>query len=199
MKIELPEKLKPYSSIIYFAVLLMISHFLWKIFVLGDESDEVVSLFGMDISLPFTYMAQHIAKVTYSILNWIGYDITLYPNNVIRHDVSKNAVWIVWACTGIKQAYIFICIIAFYRGSWLHKLWYIPLGLIFIYLFNSFLIILITIIIDKYPHQFELWHEHILKYAFYGMIFLFWALWHEKFVRTPLTGIQGEDSAGKKD
>ena len=61
MKIELPEKLKPYSSIIYFAVLLMISHFLWKIFVLGDESDEVVSLFGMDISLPFTYMAQHIA------------------------------------------------------------------------------------------------------------------------------------------
>ena len=191
MKIQLPEKLKPYSGVIYFTIILIVSHFLWKFLVIGDESDKIVTFLGLDISLPFTYMAHHIARVSYSILDWIGYDITLYPNNVIRHDVSKNGVWIVWACTGIKQAYIFFCIIAFYKGQWQHKLWYIPLGFIFIYLFNIFRIVLIIIIIDKYPNQFELWHEHILKYAFYGMIFMLWAVWNDKFVKpTQVPGIK---------
>ena len=42
--------------------------------------------------------------------------------------------------------------------------------------------------LSEYPDQFELWHEHILKYAFYGLIFLIWALWNEKFVeKKPLS------------
>ncbi len=187
MKIRLPEKLKPYSSVIYFVIILLLSHFFWKIFVTGDESDQKVTFFGIDISLPFTYMAHHIAGITHKLLDWIGYDIILYPNNVIRHNISKNGVWIVWSCTGIKQAYIFFCIIAFYRGPWQHKLWYIPLGIVLVYLFNIFRIGLITIIIDKYPGQFELWHEHILKYAFYAMIFLLWAFWNDRFATSQVS------------
>ncbi|HRG03387.1 MAG: archaeosortase/exosortase family protein [Paludibacteraceae bacterium] len=188
MKNLLPEKLRPFSSVIYFMIILVVSHFFWKFFVIGDESNEQVTFFGWNISQPFNYMSRHIAVITHSLLDRIGYDITLNSNNVIRHNISKNAVWIVWSCTGIKQAYIFFCIIAFYRGPWLHKLWYIPVGIVLVYLFNIFRITIITIIIDKYPDQFELWHEHILKYAFYGLIFLIWALWNEKFVeKKPLS------------
>ena len=181
MKLKLPEKLKPYEGVIYFVVILLVSHFLWKFTVTGDESGDLVTFFGLNISQPFIFMSRHTAGIVHSILNFLGYHTTLSSGNIIRHDQSLNAVQIVWACTALKQAYIFFCIIAFYRGPWQHKLWYIPLGLIGVYVFNIFRISFITAIVDQHPQSFDLWHEHILKYAFYGMIFILWVIWEEKF------------------
>lgn len=189
-------KLKPYRGIIYFVVILLGAHFFWKFFVIGDESNDRVTFFGMDISAPFVYMAQHIADFSYDILKWLGYNVTLKTNNIIQHDVSRNAIHIVWGCTGIKQAYIFFCIIAFYKGPWKHKLWYIPLGLLCIYAFNLLRIIQITIIIDKYPEQFDLWHGHVMKYVFYILIFLLWVIWNEKFA-SKQDMEEGQDSIPK--
>ncbi len=182
------------SGVLYFIVILLASHFFWKFFVTGDENGEVVKFFGLDITYPFAVMAEHVAALTHKVLNLLGYETSLYPNNVVRHNTgSYSAVWVVWSCSGIKQAYIFFCIIAFYKGPWKHKLWYIPMGLLFIYLFNNFRIIFITAIIEKHPAQFELWHEYIMKYAFYGMIFLLWVIWNEKFEKPPLTPTQREN------
>ncbi len=170
------------KGVIYFVVILLASHFFWKFFVIGDESDEVVRFFGMNISYPFVIMTEHIAELTHKVLNFIGYDTSLQSGNVICHNESRHSIRVIWGCSGIKQAYIFFCIIAFYKGPWKHKLWYIPAGLLVVYLFNNFRIIFITAVFDKYPEQFELGHEHIMKYAFYGVIFLMWVLWNEKFV-----------------
>ncbi len=169
------------KGVIYFVVILLASHFFWKFLVIGDESSDVVHFLGMNISYPFAVMSQHIAELTHKVLNFIGYDTSLLSGNVICHNESQLSIRVIWACSGIKQAYIFFCIIAFYKGPWKHKLWYIPLGLIVVYLFNNFRIIFITAIFNKYPEQFELWHEHILKYTFYVLIFLMWVLWNEKF------------------
>lgn len=171
------------SGVIYFIIILLASHFFWKFFVVGDESGDFVKFFGLDITYPFVVMAEHIAELTHKALNLLGYDTMLQSNNVIRHTTgSRSSVCVIWGCSGIKQAYIFFCIIAFYKGPWKHKLWYIPTGLVLMYLFNNFRIIFITAIVEKHPNQFDLWHEYILKYAFYGMIFLLWVVWNEKFV-----------------
>ena len=112
-RFKIPESIEPYSGIIYFVVLLMLSHFFWKFTVLGDETETVVTFFGMNISAPFNLMADHVAKVTTRMLEIMGYSISLSADNVVRHD-NNVAVHVVWACTGLKQAYIFVCIIAFY-------------------------------------------------------------------------------------
>lgn len=170
-------------GILYFMVILVVSHFLWKFLILGDEGGDQVTIFGADISKPFIFAAHHITEITYNVLNHLGFNVELLPNNVIKHIANNNSVRIVWSCTGIKQAYIFLCIVAFYKGSWKHKLWYIPMGFIFVYLFNIFRIVFIGGIVGKFPEQFTLWHEYILKYAFYLMIFLLWVIWEEKFVQ----------------
>ena len=186
---KLPEKIKSYVGIIYFVIILLLSHLLWKLFVLGEESDTIVTLLGFDISYPFIWMSRHIASVSVSILNFIGFDTVLEPNNVILHTSVKKGVRIVWGCTGIKQAYIFFCIILFYRGPWLKKLWYIPLGLLVVYLFNIFRIAFITGFIRYNSSAFDFLHEHLFKYLFYGIIFLMWVFWEEKIVlkRRPKT------------
>lgn len=187
-RIKLPEKLKPYKGIILFASILIGSNFFWKYNVLGDESADVnstVSFWGLDISAPFVWMAHHVAIISENILHFFGSQATLEPNNFIRYP-NGNSVQIIWACTGLKQAYIFFCIIAFYRGHWLKKTWYIPLGLITVYLFNIFRITFIVACIGSHPSWFEFLHSYFFKYTFYGVIFLMWVLWEEKIAKRKL-------------
>ena len=105
-KIKFPEKLASYKGVFYFFVILLISHFFWKFTMLGDESDDLVTFFGMNLTAAFNAMSTHIANTAYAVLYYLGYDVTLEPNNVITY-ANGVAVRIVWACTGFKQAYIF--------------------------------------------------------------------------------------------
>lgn len=118
--IKLPPKLAPYRGVIGFVVILMASNLIWKYNVLGDETDTLVTLFGMDISAPFVYMARHVAELCTWLLHSTGHNVTLDTSNILRHD-NNVSVQIIWGCTGLKQAYIFICIIAFSRGPWAKK------------------------------------------------------------------------------
>ena len=171
---------KPYSGAVYFIIILLISHFFWKFTVLGDESDTLVTFFGINISDPFNFMANHIAHTVHRIITFFGYKLTFEEYNILRYE-NNNAVRIVWACSGIKQAYIFFCLIALYRGPVRDKLWYIPLGILVTYLFNIFRIAAITHVINFRPEWFDIIHEHLFKYLFYGLIFGMWLLWDEKF------------------
>lgn len=179
---KLPEKLAPYRGVIGFAVILTISNLFWKYNVLGDESNTQVTFWGLDISETFIFMAKHIAQVTATILHFLGWNVSLDSTNMVRHETG-NSAQIIWACSGLKQAYIYFCIIAFSRGPWLKKLWYIPLGLLIVYLFNIFRITVIVACIDQHPNWFEFLHLYFFKYLFYGVIFGMWVFWEEKIVQ----------------
>jgi exosortase/archaeosortase family protein len=176
---KFPEKLVPLKGILYFFVILLAAHFFWKFTMLGDESDVVVTFFGIDLTAGFNFMVDHVARVVRDVLMILGYDMQLEGSNIIQHD-NGLAVRIVWACTGYKQAYIFTAIIALYKGPFLKKLWYIPAGLVVVYLFNIFRIVMIVASIRHNPDSFEFLHEGLYKYMYYGVIFLMWVLWEEK-------------------
>ena len=178
---DLKEFIERYKNIIIFVVVLLSAHFVWKILVVGDESDQMVTLFGWNISAPFKLMVYHIARVSDKVINFFGFDVNLLKGNALRF-ANGNGIRVVWGCTAIKQAYIFFCIMFFSHGSWKNKLWFIPAGLIVIYLFNIFRISLIAIIVKNHPELFILMHKYVLKTIFYIVIFLMWVLWQEKFV-----------------
>jgi exosortase/archaeosortase family protein len=183
-ELKLPEKLKPYKGVILFVVILMASNFLWKYNVIGDESENInstVTLWGFNISAPFIWTAHHVAHVCESVLHLFGSKVMLSSENFLLYP-NGNSVQIIWACTGLKQAYIFFCILAFYRGPWKHKLWYIPLGLTIVYAFNIFRITFITCCISTHPNWFTFLHLYFFKYLFYLVIFALWAIWDEKIV-----------------
>jgi exosortase/archaeosortase family protein len=176
---KLPEKLRPYAGIIYFMLVLFCAHFFWKFSMNGDETDTVITWFGLDISQPFNAMARHVAEITHRILQSWKIETELFANNVIQHD-NRVAVRIVWSCTGIKQAYIFVCLILFYKSDWLKKIWFIPLGLVLVYVINMLRIAAITALVKYYPQQFDFMHEHLFKYLFYVFLFGLWVIWDEK-------------------
>jgi exosortase/archaeosortase family protein len=182
-KIKIPEKFKPYQGVFLFVLILLLSNYFWKFTVKGDESDEIVTFLGNDISAPFNVMATHVADVSAFLLDLSGYEVTVDEYNIIRHD-NDLGIRIVWACTGFKQAFIFMMIMMLYPGPWLKKIWFIPAGLLIVYLYNIFRIVFILAVIKYNPIRFDLLHELIFKYIFYGIIFLMWVLW-EELVRHP--------------
>lgn len=182
-KIKIPEKFKPYQGVFLFVLILLLSNYFWKFTVKGDESDEIVTFLGNDISNPFNVMATHVADISALLLDLSGYEVTVDEHNIIRHD-NDLGIRIVWACTGFKQAFIFMMIMMLYPGPWLKKIWFIPAGLLVVYLYNIFRIVFILAVIKYNPIRFDLLHELIFKYIFYGIIFLMWVLW-EEVVRHP--------------
>ncbi len=174
-------KAEPIQSVIIFSAILLISNAVWKLSIYGDEEKLPVLLFNhWDISAPFEAMTLHIANVSRSLLEFFNYNIHWHCDNDICFS-NHNRVTIVWGCTAIKQSFIFLCIMAFTPGPWKHKLWYIPLGLLIVYLFNIFRISAIAVSVENHRDWFDFLHGTVFKYLFYGMIFLIWVFWNEKF------------------
>lgn len=181
------KKFDPIRSVILFFVVLLVANLFWKYDVLGEESTtagSIVTFWGLNISAPFDWMSCHVARAAASVLHFFGSQVSLVPTNVLQYS-NGNSVQVIWSCTGIKQAYICFCILAFSPGPWKKKVWYIPACLFVVYLFNIFRISFIVACIENHPHWFQLLHLYIFKYLFYGIIFLMWVIWVENIVNRP--------------
>ena len=174
----------PYMDILLFVVALLVANFFWKYTVLGDEGGIQVTWFGIDITAPFDFLAAHIANAVYWVVHLVRDTIHQLPNNILHFD-SGSSVRIVWSCTALKQAFIWLIIMLVARGKWLRKLWFIPLGFVAIYLFNILRIALITLIIEYHPELFEMMHTYVFKYLFYLMLFGMWVWWTNSLSGMP--------------
>ena len=183
---KIKQTLSPYFGIILFVVALFGANILWKLIISGDEDSPMVLLFNrFDISAPFAAMSEHIAKAVYSIVRFFGNEITL-TNSIFLTYPSKYGIKVIWGCTGIKQSFIFLVIMLLARGSWKHKLWFIPLGILCCYIINIFRITAITLIVKNHQELFHFYHGFVFKYLYYGLIFLMWLFWEEKIYKSFL-------------
>ncbi len=174
--------IKPYMGIIRFLLAMFIANIVWKISITEDEHSvsEVLLWNFTDISGLFRLVTQQVSDTVYFVLH------NLLGMNIIEHDFifrfdTGAIIRIVWGCSGVKQMFIFTVIMLFSYGSWKHKLWFIPLGVLICHGVNIVRIVLLALIAYRYPAQVDLFHTYIFKYAFYGIIFLIWIVWNEKF------------------
>ncbi len=186
------QMLEPYRDIIVFVIVLFGANFFWKLTIDAHEDGGPVHWLGLDISLPFDWMTEHITSVVYACISLFR-DTIHRVGPVSMWYESGNAITIVWGCTAIKQSFIWLCIMLFTRGSWLRKLWFIPLGWVVCYAFNIFRIFCISLVIEHHPEYFEFLHTYVFKYIFYGILFLLWVWWVEKIAPSPPKG--GNDAS----
>lgn len=169
-----------YQGIVLFLVVMFASNFFWKLTVHGDENGLEASFLCFDLSTLFAGLCRHLAEVVHAIFNWLGITNYLYETTI--YHPNGEGVRIVWGCNGIKQSFIFAMIMLFARGPMKHKLWFIPLGLVCVYLINVSRLLFLSYIIRDYPDTFDFWHGGVTKYGFYGLIFLMWVFWNDYLV-----------------
>ena len=175
------DKLGVYQGIVLFLVVMFAANFFWKLTVNGDENGLEASFLGIDVSSFFGGMCYHLATVVHGFYALIDVPTQLYET-VVYHP-NGEGVRIVWGCNGIKQSFIFLMIMLFARGPFKHKLWFIPIGLVCVYIINVVRLIFLAYIVRDYPDMFEFWHGGVTKYLFYGLIFLMWVFWNDYLVK----------------
>lgn len=196
------EALKPYSDVIIFMVTLLVANYAWKWTMVGDENGDCVTWFGLDITAPFEFMACHIASVVYWLVSLFRDTAYMSDAHTIRFASGGTGTSVIWGCTGLKQSFIWLCLILTVKGTtatsgkalWLKKLWFIPLGWVCCYAFNILRIFLIALLIEQHPNWFPLLHDYIFKYLFYGMLFGLW-VWFVEGIRGVDASPSSEQSA----
>ncbi len=197
----------PYRGVIYFLLLLFFFHFSWKFAIDGDDDSKYMYVFGENMTPEWFFIA--CEWLTQAAAWFVG----LFPNTdslVTTKDTlyfpdGGIIIRIIWGCTGIKQMFIFCGIMIFYKmfffrrqksygrkkGKWqiifpkytLNKLWYIPMGCIVLTLYNIIRIGSISLLTRGHAERFDDLHNGIFRYIYYGIIFLLWVIWEERYAR----------------
>lgn len=188
MKIDirkLKNTLEPYSGILLFLILLFFFHFTWKWAIDGDQDSTRMYVFGKDCTPAwFDTASLMLAKIIYWLIHLFpGNEDFIRDGTLLYYIDGGIRIRIIWGCTGIKQMFIFAGIILFYRGPFLKKLWYIPLGCLVLTLYNIVRTSLISVLTNQHPERFDSLHDGIFRYIYYGIVFLLWVVWEEYFVK----------------
>ncbi len=171
-------KLQPIVDVVYFAILLFGFHFIWKFW-----QNEFDFRFFTDKSI-FIPVYKFLTVLTFCTTDMflaIILDGHYYIENLTWYFDNGSAITIVDGCSGLKAYMQFIVIILFFPGPGKHKIWFIPIGLIILFITNITRLIGLDIIIYYYNSIWGLAHDHLQKAFFYGVIFLLWVVWVEKF------------------
>ena len=160
-----------------------------------NKDSRYISFLNKNVTASFVPWAEKSAAVSFWVVNVIFRQHLFLMDYVVESEVERETshtllsydkshgpmINIVWGCTGVKQLYVLFFVILFSRGIWWKRFIYFLCGCLVMLLFNVLRISIVTLLIKPYPGSFELLHDWVFKYLFYGLIFLLWMLWEEKF------------------
>ncbi|HMM12735.1 MAG TPA: hypothetical protein PKE03_11635 [Bacteroidales bacterium] len=176
-------RLAPLRNVLLFAFLLMSFHYFylwWSARGFYPLARQVDDLF------------QYASDILFRQSVWILKNI--FGTNIIT---DVQTIWVTtstgqWGyvdvspgCTSLKQWLHFIFIMLFFPGSWKHKLWYIPAGILVLHGVNIIRIVGLTLTLIPWSHHFNFFHDYIFKTFFYLLIFVMWVIWVEYFQVKP--------------
>lgn len=115
--------------------------------------------------------------------NILGYQITTAPVNTMWFS-NGGYIAVNEGCSGLKHSYQVLVLFLLFPGPWKHKLWFIPMALVIMFLTNIFRIVSLSVILLWKPEYWDFSHDWILRPFFYVVLFILWVWWVERY-RNP--------------
>lgn len=127
---------------------------------------------------PVTHIAsKHTAKIM-SRLGWpsSAIDYPQKPSVAIRHN-AKTIVSVYEGCNGLNVMIVFVAFVFSFGSPRKSLFWFVPLGLIFLYLINIIRIGLLFLVSLKLPHFLYFTHKYLFTAIIYLFVMLLWWYW----------------------
>ncbi len=175
--------LEAFKDVAIFMIILLVFHFLWKLFV-GDFFSVAA------ISNSAYWLAEQVFHQSRWVLDLLGVKVTAFDQltidgqghkNVFYYALNNGYVSVNRSCSGLKQFYQWFFLMILYPGPWKHKAWFIPMGLLVFHLVNVFRIISMVYVTIHISQHWHLIHDYVLRPFFYVVMFALWVWWNEKF------------------
>lgn len=131
------------------------------------------------------YVTNLVAKQSRSLLETLGYEaqITPHPNEASMKLFINNkfVARIIEGCNSISAIILFVSFIVAFAGKFKTTLFYLLFGSVLIYAVNLFRVVILTIGLYNYPWRREFLHSVIFPLIIYGLVFLLWMFWVNRF------------------
>lgn len=172
-----------FKDVAIFMIILLFFHFLWRTFY----HDVFTLQFLRDSEF---WLANKVFMSSAWILEVLHINVTTFDELTIGESLRKNViyyaenngyVWVNRSCSGLKQFYQWTILMLLYPGPWKHKLWFVPMGLLIIFIVNVFRIVGMTFVSINIPQHWDFVHDYVARPFFYVVIFTLWVWWNEKF------------------
>lgn len=120
------------------------------------------------------------------ITELFGFEVVTFGKTIkIINEFEASGVYLDRGCMGRNVMLGYTALIAVFPGKFIHKLWYIPMGLVIITIVNLLRISGLAITAYCCPEYSDINHYLVFKIAAWIVIFLLWVIWFNKF--SPFT------------
>ena len=111
------------------------------------------------------------------LLDLFQYNVETDSVNRILRLKNTSGVVIGGACIGFEVTALFTALIISFKGPLTKKIWFIPFGVLIIYILNLIRICALALLVTINPEIWELNHKFIFTIIVYSFIFMMWRYW----------------------
>ena len=128
---------------------------------------------------------QLVAKQTETVLSWFDAQSYTMPHlkepsiKIIYH--NKYVSRVIEGCNALSVIILFIAFVIAFTGKFKPTVVFILLGSVLIHLLNIARIALLSIGLYHFPQYEQLLHGVVFPLIIYGVVFLLWVIWVNKF------------------
>jgi exosortase family protein XrtF len=145
----------------------------------------------LDLSKEGAYYPDYITNLTarqsQSLLETIGYNAQIVPHGeeasmkLIMN--GKYVARVIEGCNSVSVIILFVSFVFAFSGHWKPTILYVLAGSVLIYTVNLIRIVVLSIGLYHYPWRREVLHSVIFPLIIYGMVFLLWMFWVNRFTK----------------
>ena len=122
----------------------------------------------------------NLVYLSFEILTFFSFNLNLDYHTLSIID-STVTVFVGTGCNGVELFALFTGFIIAFKGSWMKKLWFIPLGIITIHFFNIMRVISLVLVARFSPVWLDFNHKYTFTIVLYCLTFLLWIIWAKYF------------------
>lgn len=179
MCILLRDLLVKYKSVIKFILIFLL------VYVTLSFSYKLYLDYSVGSKYYPDYLTNLVAKQTESLLHSFGYEAAIaeHPDEPSMKLIINNkfVARVVEGCNSMSVIILFISFMIAFAGKFKITFFYILAGSVMIYVVNLFRIVILSVGLYHYPWRREELHTVIFPLIIYGMVFLLWMFWVNRF------------------
>ncbi|HYE94773.1 MAG TPA: archaeosortase/exosortase family protein [Rubricoccaceae bacterium] len=120
-------------------------------------------------------VAHAVAATAWAQLDVLGQPVAVSGRTVRL--AGTSGVFVEDGCNGLSALGLFAGFVLAYPGRWRRRLWFVPLGLLVVFLANVARVAALAYFAAHWPAGFDLLHSVGTSAFFYFVIFGLWVLW----------------------
>ena len=173
------ELVKKYKSVIRFIITFL------SVYILLSVAYKLYLDFSDGSKYYPDYLTSTVAKQSRELLETVGYDTRIEPHDdepsmkmIIR---NKFVARVVEGCNSVSVIILFMSFVIAFSGKFKTTLFYLLAGSTLLYVVNLIRIVILSIGLYHYPWRREILHTVIFPAIIYGMVFVLWMFWVNRF------------------